>query len=369
MEGRKLKIIALYLPQYHTIPENDKWWGEGFTDWVNVKKAKPLFAGHNQPRVPLNSKYYNLLDKEDQVWQARLAKENGVYGFCYYHYWFNGKQLLEQPLNNMLNTKEIELPFCICWANEPWSRTWDGSEKEMLMPQEYGGEKEWIEHFNYLLKAFKDSRYIKVCNKPMLVIYRTESIDNCSKMFDFWNNEAIKNGFNGLHIVEMMTGFQDKPQYSKSEAVMEFEPNFTLRYDISQFERVKRRLRRIIRNNKFIFKENCPKALLDVYSYDKIWTKIVNRRRNYSNRKVYPGAFVGWDNSPRKGINSMIFNGESVDKFGKYINQQIEKTNEYYKSEYIFINAWNEWAEGTYLEPDKKNGNAYLEIIKNANRK
>ena len=160
-----MKIIAFYLPQFHNIPENDEWWGDGFTEWVNVKKAKPLFDGHVQPKEPLNDNYYNLLDDNIKIWQAKIAKEYGVYGFCYYHYWFNGKLLLEKPMEQMLNNKKIDIPFCISWANEPWTKAWV-NEKKVLIPQSYGGVNEWKEHFDYLLPFFKDERYIKVHNKP-----------------------------------------------------------------------------------------------------------------------------------------------------------------------------------------------------------
>ena len=154
-----MKIIAFYLPQFHNIPENDEWWGNGFTEWTNVKKAKPIFEGHQQPKVPLNNNYYNLLDDNVKVWQADLAKKYGVYGFCYYHYWFNGKMLLEKPMEQMLENKEVDIPFCISWANEPWTKAWVGDEKKMLIAQEYGQEEEWKEHFMYLLPFFKDERY------------------------------------------------------------------------------------------------------------------------------------------------------------------------------------------------------------------
>ena len=171
-----MKIIAFYLPQFHNIPENDEWWGNGFTEWTNVKKAKPIFEGHQQPKVPLNNNYYNLLDDNVKVWQADLAKKYGVYGFCYYHYWFNGKMLLEKPMEQMLENKEVDIPFCISWANEPWTKAWVGDEKKMLIAQEYGQEEEWKEHFMYLLPFFKDERYIKKDGKPFFIFYRPDIV-------------------------------------------------------------------------------------------------------------------------------------------------------------------------------------------------
>lgn len=185
-----MKIIAFYLPQFHEIPENNEWWGEGFTEWVNVKKAKPLFEGHNQPRVPLDDKYYDLLDDEVKIWQAKIAKENGIYGFCYYHYWFNGRKVLERPMEQMLRNNEVDIPFCVCWANEPWTKAWIG-RNEIILPQFYGEKKEWKEHFDYLLPFFQDKRYIKENGKPLMVIYRAEVITNLNEMLDYWSELAV----------------------------------------------------------------------------------------------------------------------------------------------------------------------------------
>ena len=173
---RRPKILAFVLPQFHTIPENDEWWGEGFTEWTNVRKAQPLFPGHLQPRVPANGRYYNLLDPATMDWQAQLAKTHGLDGFCYYHYWFNGKRLLDKPLDLLLERGKPDFPFCLAWANEPWTRAWAGGDREVLMPQEYGGESDWRRHFDCLLRFFRDPRYIRVDGKPMLLLYRTNSI-------------------------------------------------------------------------------------------------------------------------------------------------------------------------------------------------
>ena len=189
------KIIALYLPQFHAIPENDKWWGKGFTEWTSVKKAIPLLKNHHQPREPLKGNYYNLLDPEVRQWQADLAQKYGIYGFCYYHYWFNGKKLLEKPAEEILRLGKPSLPFCFSWANESWSRTWYSSKKEVLLKQEYGAEKEWESHFNYLLPFFKDERYIKVDNKPLFLIYKPSLILELDRMISFWEKLAIKEGF------------------------------------------------------------------------------------------------------------------------------------------------------------------------------
>lgn len=363
-----MKILTFYLPQFHTIPENDKWWGKGFTEWTNTKKTKPLFKNHNQPREPLGDNYYDLSDIEVMKWQAKIAQDHGIYGFCYYHYWFNGKKLLEKPLENMLKDKDVTIPFCLSWANESWTRAWDGGEKDVLMPQEYGHKKEWKEHFNYLVDFFKDERYIKIENKPMFVIYRTNNIPNVNEMIDYWNSLTQEHGFSGLYIVETFTFYQNSIAIESSEAVIEFEPAYTMANVDSikkkiltmsgvHINQVKYRIFDKIHN--FIY----PK-IVKTLNYDLVWWDIITRKSfDKSNKKRYLGAFIDWDNTPRKGKSAFLFRNVSVEKFKFYLSRQLIRAQKH-KSEFLFINAWNEWAEGTYLEPDKKNGLKYLEVIK-----
>ena len=349
MSNKNPKIIAFYLPQFHSIPENDKWWGEGFTEWVNTKKAKPLFKGHNQPKTPLNNYYYNLLDMETQEWQARLATKYGIYGFCYYHYWFNGKMLLEKPMENMLNNKNIKLPFCISWANEPWARTWDGKGKEVLMPQNYGDKEDWIKHFKYLSKFFIDDRYIKINNKPIIIIYRTSSIPNFDEMIRIWDKECEKIGLNGVYIIETMNSFQKQSFSNESKAVIEFEPMLTIRHHLP--------LR--VQGIRYIKKKL---GILDKLSYDLVWNAVLEKNIDYKKKK-FLGAFVSWDNTARKGKNGLVLTEDENEKFKKYFSIQYRKAKNQ-NCEYIFINAWNEWAEGTYLEPDKDSKYGKLSTIK-----
>ena len=220
-----MKVIALYLPQFHNIPENDEWWGDGFTEWTNVRKAVPYFEGHNQPEKPLNGNYYNLLDDNVKIWQADLAKKYGVYGFCYYHYWFNGKKLLEKPMEQMLANKSIDQHFCVCWANEPWTKAWV-NETKVLIPQKYGREKEWKEHFDYLLPFFKDERYILHDGKPLMVIYRPQVIDCISEMITYWNKLAVEYGFKkGLCFAYQTYGMEEKGD-SMFDYSIEFQPAY-----------------------------------------------------------------------------------------------------------------------------------------------
>ena len=356
----KLKLLAFYLPQYHTIPENDLWWGKGFTDWVNVKKSKPLYEGHYQPRIPLNNNYYDLSDVSVLIKQAELAKEFGLYGFCYYYYWFNGKKLLEKPLEAMLNNKNVNIPFCLSWANDPWTRAWDGGTQDFLMKQEYGTEENWIEHINYLIPFFRDPRYIKIEDMPILLLYRTKDFSKFDEMIILWNKIMKQNNLNELYIIETLNSFQAQPYCKLSKAVVEFEPMITLGSDYSLYERTKN-----------YFKRHFEKpGKLKIINYDYIWKKIIRRKKGKFlkgkyNKILLSSGFVNWDNTPRKKENGVVFKGATPEKFQYYMQQLIRKSQKT-DSELLFINSWNEWAEGCYLEPDENKGYDYLIAIRRA---
>lgn len=366
-----MKIIAFYLPQFHDIPENDEWWGKGFTEWVNVKKAQPLFEGHNQPRVPLNDNYYNLLDDETKSWQISLAKKYGVYGFCFYHYWFNGKLLLERPIEQYLENKSLDHPFCICWANEPWTKAWLGNRKEVLIPQKYGDKNEWEEHFNYLLPFIKDERYICNEGKPLIVIYRPEVIDNLNDMLDYWQELAVKNGMSGLYFAYQSLGFdlQTHKDDSRFKYNIEFQPDYA-NWDLNKKEyfhlrKIKRKLSTYLERKLGIniqFLGSCK--TLRIFDYDLTWKQILNRKP--SDDKCVPGAFVDWDNTPRHSKEGYLYKGANPEKFQTYLSKQIKNARNIYKKDMLFMYAWNEWAEGGYLEPDERFGYGYLEAIKQA---
>ena len=366
-----MKVIAFYLPQFHEIPENNEWWGKGFTEWVNVKKAKPLFEGHNQPRVPLNENYYNLLDGKTQKEQVEMANKYGVYGFCFYHYWFDGKLLLEKPVENFLKDKSLDTHYCICWANEHWTNAWANKEAKVLIEQRYGNEKEWKEHFDYLLKFFKDERYIKEDNKPLLVIYRPELIDCLKEMFDFWNKEAIKNGFDGVNFAYQHAGYTVSPKCDESlfKYALEYHPNcaqvFMNAEKKSFLNTAKKQIALFFEKYlKINIREKLKGNKLKHYDYDEIWKYIINMKPR--NNKCIPGAFVDWDNTPRRGYKGFVIDGANPQKFKDYFSKQIKHAKEDYKKDMIFIFSWNEWAEGGYLEPDEKNKFGYLEGIKSA---
>jgi len=361
-----VKIIAFYLPQFHRIPENDKWWGEGFTEWTYVKKAKSLFLGHNQPREPLNDNYYNLLDLNIQKWQVDIAKKYGIYGFCYYHYWFKGKRLLEKPLEQILQNGKSDFPFCLSWANQSWTRTWYDDNKTVLMFQEYGNKKDWKKHFDYLLPFFLDKRYIKLDNKPVFLIYNSIDIEQCNEMIDYWQQLAKDNDLIGVYFINTLTGLPLDNRSLNFDAQLEFEPGYTMNHAMPIIWRILRKIKAGTKRgiNKIKFIENKVENTID---YDEIYTNILKRKP--TTEKTYLSVFTDWDNSPRRKYKSIVYKGVSPEKFEKYLIEQIKRSKEIYQNDLLFINAWNEWGEGAYLEPDKKFGFKYLEAIKNALKK
>ncbi len=342
------RYIAFYLPQFHPIKENNEWWGDGFTEWTNTKKAVPLFCGHRQPREPLNDYYYDLRDISAHKWQSALMKQYNVYGLCYYHYWFNGKLLLEKPAELLLGHREIDTRFCFSWANEPWTRNWDGWEYAVLMPQSYGDEEDWKRHFAYLLPFFLDERYIKVDGKPLFILYASAAIERCEEMTNCWRRLARESGLAGLYIAETLNSKrnQNAPRLETSDACIEFEPTLTLFGGYTS-----RRAHRFILNT------------LHQFEYETVWNNILERKNSYGSREKFCGAFVDWDNSSRVGLRASVCTGASPEKFKEYLGRLTQKCNEE-GNRFIFINAWNEWAEGAYLEPDKEYGLGYLQAIR-----
>jgi len=364
-----MKVIAFYLPQFHAIPENDEWWGEGFTEWVNVKAAKPLYEWQNQPRVPLDNNYYCLLDEKVQEWQVELAKKYNIYGFCYYHYWFDGHMLLEKPMENMLKNPKADLPFCICWANEDWTNAWVSADAKVLIGQTYGDESEWKRHYDYLRQFFMDDRYIKNNNKPLMVIYRPEIIPCLNEMLDYWNQLAIEDGFLGLDFAHQNIGldYPVKKDDSRFSFDIEMQPIYAKTVNDGMNKRkAKDKILKMLNTFRLdwirtrVNQVKGPK----VFDYDKIW-EVAIKTPPVSEKSV-PCAFVDFDNTSRRKMQGWLFKGVTVQKFEKYFRQYLIKAKKEYKTDMMFIFAWNEWAEGGYLEPDTQNGYGYLEAISNA---
>lgn len=372
--NKKFKIIPLYLPQFHTIPENDEWWGKGFTEWINVKGAKPLFDGHNQPRVPLNDNYYDLSDVETLRWQCKIAREYGIYGFAMYHYWFNGHLLLEKPMEMLLANPDIDINYCISWANHDWTDAWKAKDKapKTLIAHDFDDEEDWINHFNYMLKFFKDPRYMTENNKPILIIYIPNLITKLNKLLDKWTELAKENGFDGLTFIyqsaassynswdksKFSYGIEMNPQYINLLTKSQKEPQ-QISFGMVKFVRKIKKLFGITRSLDFRGYNHRKVRRLD---YDICWRSILEHKP--VSRKMIPCAFTDWDNTPRHNLNGYLYDGVTPEKFENYFKKLLIKSDTEYDTDMIFVFAWNEWAEGGYLEPDTKHGYKFLLAIK-----
>lgn len=366
-----MKVIAFYLPQFHEIPENNKMWGEGFTEWVNVKKAKPLFEGHFQPVEPLDDNYYDLTNNKTLKWQVELAKKYGIYGFCFYHYWYNEHMLLHKPVEIFLNDKSLNLPFCLSWANHDWTMAWVNKSDNVLYSQDYSIKEEWDKHFDYLYQFFVDERYIRKNGKPLMVIYqgpRQEQRGCFVEMLNRWDYLAKEKGLGGLCFAYQSVDidiFCD--DYFNFDYDIEYQPAYVHRLSLKkQQSRIVEGLRWI--NSKTIklkyssISRFFHRNKVEVTDYDYCWNKLLQMGPIRDNS--IPGAFVGCDTTPRRKERGFVIQGMTPEKFKGYFTEQIIRARDIYKSDMLFIFAWNEWAEGAYLEPDKRWGYAVLEAIK-----
>ncbi len=357
-------VVALYLPQYYETEYNNEWWEKGYTEWVALKRAKPLFAGHYQPRVPLNENYYDLAVKDNIRWQMDLAKKYGIDGFAIYQYYSCGKKLLEVPTELIRDNPSLDLPFYLYWANESWKKTWFGQDNTVVWKQEYGDDVDLKEHFNYCLSYFEDSRYIKIEGKPVYAIYNPWAIPDVNHMISLWDTWAKEAGFSGMYFIKTI-GRRDKDTKGSFSATVTREPNYTFAHDESLADKINRVVSgRVISfiNKNFLMKKNTG-IVMTKASYDDIWNKILKRK--VDGPSVAIGAFCDWDNSPRKSYNSIIMIGATPEKFREYFLRLYRKAKNA-NSPMIVINAWNEWAEGAYLEPDQKSEYKYLEAIREA---
>ena len=375
----KPRIIGLYLPQYHPIPENDEWWGKGFTEWNNVVKAKPLFRGHYQPHLPADLGFYDLRLPEVREQQAELAREAGLEGFCYYHYWFgNGKQLLQRPFEEVLASGKPDFPFCLCWANHDWtSKTWEkGSSLRrdtMIMKMEYSRE-DYVRHFNYLLPAFRNPRYIKVDGKPLFAVWAPRNIPDGREFIDLWQKLAQENGLKGIHFVgqtdntgKALSG-KKANYYSADMAKDYYKSVLDLGFDAVMSQGYRRAVALAQGRAKMTLKLLSFNSFMPTYSkidYGRLMENYYVEEDRWEN--VYPTLLPQWDRTPRAGSKTEIVTSSSPDKFQHYTEQAIQIiANKQPEHQILFLKSWNEWGEGNYVEPDQKFGHGWLQAIRNA---
>jgi hypothetical protein len=380
MKQNTIEVVAFYLPQYHPTKENNEWYGKGFTEWTNVAKAKPLFRGHYQPRIPADLGFYDLRLPEVREQQAELAREAGIEGFCYWHYWFgNGKMLLEKPFQEVLHSGKPDFPFCLGWANHSWKTgTWtrDGSD-QMIAEQQYLGESDYTMHFNYVLPAFKDPRYITVDGKPLFVIF-----DPYGLPMDFimtWRKLATENGLPGIHFVGYTFNSLGRPLYNaqgeqvtrgyfNTDEVQKYYNYLTQELHFDAVIPIGTYRAEILTKNRYWFalQRKLSTAwninIKALYQYDKVMRHYYAPEDSAEN--VYPSLLPQWDRSPRSGMNGIYINS-TPEKFEKTLKEALKLIeNKQTEHKILFLKSWNEWAEGNYVEPDLKYGHGYLDVLR-----
>lgn len=369
-----VKFVPFYFPQFHAIPENDLWWGEGYTDWKKVKESTSLGRDHYQPRVPINDNYYDQSMDDTLKWQIDTALNYNIHGFNFYHYWFDGKLLLEKPIS-IFKKLDHKLNYCITWANETWTKRWDGKFNEILIKQNHNADTvEWSNHFDYLYEFFIDERYIKFDGKPVFCIYRPDLINEIDKFIAFFQERAREKGLQGIHFVAVKAyEVSNKDLFSNFDSFLRFQPRDlfnTLNSGGSSLKSwVEKKLRSLPEKYQIMIGELKYKYQKPIaYDYNEFWQKLLIQAKGdeKSEKKVFQSVIRDWDNAPRYGNKARYFKNTGPELFESYMRELIALEEKDLRSadQVIFINAWNEWSEGAYLEPDKKFGYKYLEILK-----
>jgi lipopolysaccharide biosynthesis protein len=367
-----IRPIAIYLPQFHPIPENDEWWGKGFTEWTNVVKARPLYKGHYQPHLPADLGFYDLRLAEVRAAQAQIAKDYGIYGFCYYHYWFHGRRILERPFQEVFETGEPDFPFMLCWANENWARTWDGGDNCILLQQRYSEEDD-LNHIRVLIPYFKDSRYIRINGKPVFAVYNSTFLPDAERTVNVWRREAAKHGLE-LYLCRFEQGGTHGAQYlcPGFDAAIEFQPQIRgvqkqstkkLKDEIS-LDTIRRSIK--FRALRIYYKVSRQRNVREkLGDYKKNIDSSLCRYDGIGGYKLYRSVCPGWDNTARRRDAPLIIDGSTPELFQYWVQEALKGFKLYSEEENLFfINAWNEWAEGNHMEPCQKWGRAYLEAFK-----
>jgi lipopolysaccharide biosynthesis protein len=353
MSQRDVRAIAFYLPQYHPIPENDAWWGPGFTEWRNVAKARPKFPGHYQPHLPADLGFYDLRLPEVREAQADLARRYGIHGFCYYHYWFNGRRILSRPFSEVVASGEPDFPFCLCWANENWTRVWDGGSKEVLLAQNHSLEDD-LAHIRALIPAFEDKRYIRIDGRPIFLVYRTELLPSPGQTAEVWRTEARRAGIGEIFLVRVESFRREiDPAAMGFDAAAEFAPTGRLGR-----EKYRGPLGSALTKLGLLSKAYAEN---DVVSYRTTVQAHMDKADPVYKR--FPCVSPMWDNSPRRKTDGRIVVESTPQLYEQWLRHAVSKTVHRFQGDerIVFINAWNEWAEGCHLEPDERWGHRYLE--------
>lgn len=351
---KDLRALAFYLPQFHPIPENNAWWGPGFTEWRNVAKAQPRFPGHEQPHLPADLGFYDLRLADSRLAQADLARAHGIHGFCYYHYWFNGRRLLREPIDRVLESGQPDFPFCLCWANENWTRAWDGKTRDVLIGQHYSDNDDRA-HLRWLAPAFADPRYVRIDGKPVFLLYRASQLPDPRRTTDIWREEAGRLGLGELYLcrVECFRGEQTDPASLGFDAAVEFQPDWAI-------------ARQPLRRSPWWTWATRLGLSPEVYQSSRVFSypalveaALAKPPPGYQR---FPGVTPMWDNSARRREGATIFTGSTPELYEQWLRETAARFDPRSPQEnLLFINAWNEWAEGNHLEPDQRRGRAYLE--------
>lgn len=358
------RVIAFYLPQFHPIPENNEWWGNGFTEWNNVAKAKPRYRGHYQPRLPADLGFYDLRVPETREAQADLARSHGVEGFCYWHYWFgDGRRILERPFAEVLESGRPDFPFCMAWANQTWSGIWHGNPGRTLIEQSYPGRDDERAHFQMMLPAFRDPRYITVDGKPLFVVYAPTELPDPTAFISHWRQLAAESGLKGLHFVAMANDIHND-KYTAFDSILSHPP---VDYIFSRKRSFVADIKRLINERNFGARINgwIGDGLRLPRRFD--YSDVVREARTLmpEGPRYLPCVLPNWDNTPRSGARGFVLENTTPALFREYLKIAIGKVASHAPDHRIvFVKAWNEWAEGNHLEPDVRFGRGFLEVIK-----
>jgi lipopolysaccharide biosynthesis protein len=347
----RARAIALYLPQFHPTIENDDWWGKGFTEWTNVANAKPLFSRHYQPHIPADLGFYDLRVEETRLQQAELARKFGIEAFCYYHYWFAGRRMLNRPFDDVVSSGRPNFPFCLCWANETWSGVWHGAPERILIEQTYPGIADYQAHFDALLPAFRDCRYLRVDDKPVFLIYKPLDLPDAQILIDLWRTMAEQAGLGGIYLI----GISGDPNRDLTTLGFDAVANTPL---VSKLLSVSKPGSLEWLRQKLNHKLGRP-HLLEFSDFEKQHTP-----SKITAYEAYPTVVHAWDNTPRSGINGIAYRNPDPEIFRNLLNAALASViDKPLEHRLIFLKSWNEWAEGNHLEPDLKYGDAYLRVI------